>query len=372
MRFVVSGGGTGGHVYPALAIARGLKDKYPAAEILFLGSKGGLEAELVPGAGFDFQGIKLTGFKRRLSFHNLLACWQAARGFAEVLRIMDNFKPAAVIGTGGYVCGPVVLAASFCRIPTLIHEQNALPGVTNRLLSYIASTVAITFPDAVRYLPRRTRVKFTGLPVRPEFMSCTRQESRRALGLPEEGRLVLSFGGSQGARTINNAMVEVLSRFSEKSNLYFLHVTGPGQYDNFVMMMSQRGVFFPDNGNNTIKPYLHEMPLALAAADLVICRAGAATLAEITVAGKPAILIPYPYATGNHQEFNARFLKNKGAAVMIRDGQLTGEMLAAQIERLLADPLRLEEMSAASRKLGHPRALEKILACVEEIITKHK
>ncbi|HAP92994.1 MAG TPA: undecaprenyldiphospho-muramoylpentapeptide beta-N-acetylglucosaminyltransferase, partial [Desulfotomaculum sp.] len=296
MRFIVTGGGTGGHVYPALAIARGLKAKYPAAEILFLGSEGGLEADLVPKAGFDFQGIKLTGFKRRLSFRNLLACWQAARGFTEALRIMNSFKPAAVVGTGGYVCGPVVLAASFCRIPTLIHEQNALPGVTNRLLSYITNAVAITFPDAVRYLPRRTRIKLTGLPVRPEFMSCTRQESRRALGLPEEGRLVLSFGGSQGARTINGAMVEVLYHFREKSDLHFLHVTGPAQYDDFVMMMSQRGFGFPDNGNNTIKPYLHEMPLALAAADLVICRAGAATLAEITVTGKPAILIPYPYA----------------------------------------------------------------------------
>lgn len=355
-------------MYPTLSIARGIEDKYPGAEVLYIGSDRGLEADLAPRAGITFQPIKLAGLKRRISFSNLRVFWQTTRGFAKALQIMRNFKPAAVIGTGGYVCGPVVLAAVICGIPTLIHEQNAFPGITNKLLARFVSMVAVTFPDSVRYLPSKTRIRLTGLPVRPEFINCDGQESRRALGLPEEGRIVLSFGGSQGASSINRAMVEVLHRFKNKPGIYFLHLTGSGQYDNFRMAMRERGFDVLDNGNNTIKPYLYDMPLALAAADLVICRAGAATLAEATVTGRPVILVPYPYATGNHQEFNARSLERKGAAVVIKDDQLTGEVLAGQIERILADPQLLKEMSIASKNLGYPEALEKLMNCIEEII----
>jgi UDP-N-acetylglucosamine--N-acetylmuramyl-(pentapeptide) pyrophosphoryl-undecaprenol N-acetylglucosamine transferase len=367
MRFVITGGGTGGHVYPALAIAGGLKEKYPGAEILYMGSAKGLEADLAPRAGLGFEPIRVTGLKRRLTFDNMLTVWRASLSFAKALRVLADFKPKAVIGTGGYVCGPVVLAASVCRIPTLIHEQNALPGITNRLLAYVVTTVAITFPETAGRLPKHTRVILTGLPVRAEFGDCEKQKARRLLNLPENGSLVVSFGGSQGAKSINKAMPEVIKYFRNKADLHFLHITGPAQYDDFILELKQCFVD-PDYGNNSIKPYLHEMHLALAAADLIVCRAGAATLAEITVIGKPAVLIPYPYASGNHQELNAISLKKSGAAVVIKDSYLTGKILAEQVGNLLADPIRLKEMSLASKKLGHPEALEKILECLDFII----
>ncbi len=365
MNFVVSGGGTGGHIYPALAIAKGLQEKYPRAKILYIGKDRGLEADLAPAAGLSFRPIRVRGFKRRVAWENLLALGEAGLGFFQARRIIADFQPAAVIGTGGYVCGPVLLAAICLKIPTLIHEQNVLPGITTRLLARFVRLVAVTFADSAQYLPRRARVELTGLPVRPEFLRARREESRRALGIPEDCFFILSFGGSQGARTINRAMREVIKRLGGRPDVCFLHVTGPGQYNDFM-----EGFTLPENGNTTIKPYLYEMPLALSAADLVVCRAGAATLAEITVTGAPAILVPYPYAAGNHQEYNARALESKGAAIVIKDEELRGETLANQIEKLLAAPRRLQEMAGASRQLGRPGALEDILQCIEDLILR--
>lgn len=367
MRFIITGGGTGGHIYPALAIARGLQEKYPQAEILYIGKDGGPEADLVPAAGFAFQSIRVRGLQRRLSLANVSALWQAGAAFFHARRIIAGFRPLAVIGTGGYVCGPVLLAAVFLKVPALIHEQNALPGVTTRLLARLVKLTALTFAGSEQYLPRGARFKVTGLPVRPEFSPGRREEARKALDLPPEGFFILSFGGSQGARTINRAMREVIERFRHRKDVRILHVTGPAQYEEF-----RKGFALPETGNTTIKPYLYEMPLALSAADLVVCRAGAATLAEITVTGTPAILVPYPYATGNHQEFNARALEREGAAIVLKDEELTGEKLANQIEKLLADPGRLEAMARAGRRLGRPRALADILQCIEELMEEQK
>jgi len=367
VRFIVTGGGTGGHIYPALAIAKGLQEKYPQAKILYIGKEGGLEADLVPAEGFAFQSIRVRGLQRRLSLANVSAFWQAGAAFFHARQIIAGFRPLAVIGTGGYVCGPVLLAAVFLKVPTLIHEQNALPGVTTRLLARLVKLTALTFAGSERFLPRGARVKVTGLPVRPEFSPGRREEARQALGLPPEGFFILSFGGSQGARTINQAMREVIERFRHRRDIRILHVTGPAQYAEF-----RKGFSLPETGNTTIEPYLYEMPLALSAADLVVCRAGAATLAEITVTGTPAILVPYPYATGNHQEFNARALEREGAAMVMKDEELTGEKLANQIEKLLADPGHLEAMARAARRLGRPQALADILQCVEELMEEQK
>jgi len=363
MRFIVTGGGTGGHIYPALAIAKGLREKYPQAEILYIGKDGGLEADLVPAEGFTFRPVRVRGLQRRLSLTNLVALWQAGTAFFHARRMISDFQPSAVIGTGGYVCGPVILAAVFLKVPALVHEQNALPGVTTRLLARLVKLTALTFAGSGQHLPRQARFKVTGLPVRPEFSPGRREEARKALGLPPEGFFILSFGGSQGARTLNRAMQEVITRFRDRLDVRFLHVTGPAQYEEFC-----KGFPLPENGNTTIKPYLYEMPLALSAADLVICRAGAATLAELTLTGTPAILAPYPYAAGNHQEYNARALAEEGAAIVIQDAELTGEVLANQIDKLLAEPGRLAAMAEASRRLGRPRALADILQCVEELL----
>lgn len=368
MRFVVTGGGTGGHIYPALAIAQGLLKKYPQAEVLYVGRAGGLEEELAPKAGIPFYPLPLTGLKRHLSLQNLVALYQAARGLWLARKVLSQFRPQVVIGTGGYVCGPVILAAVLLGIPTLIHEQNALPGLTNRLLSPLVSRVALTFAEAQNHLSRKARVAVTGLPVREEVLSWRRDEARRAMGIPQDALLILSFGGSQGARTINEAMVQVLKEFQGQKGTYFLHITGPGQYEGFLEHAVKAGLRVAQNGNIILVPYLYEMPRALAAADLAICRAGAATLAELTAAGLPAILIPYPHAAGNHQEHNARVLEKAGAALIVLDQQLTGELLVKILKNLLSQPEKLKAMSQASRRLGRPQALESILELVEELL----
>lgn len=371
MRFVVTGGGTGGHIYPALAIARGLKEKYPGAEILYVGTEKGLEAGIVPRSGFPFRSIRLSGLRRRLTAQNLLVFWQAGAGTLKARKLIKNFKPLAVVGTGGYVCGPVIIAAGSLRIPTLIHEQNALPGVTNRVLSFFATQVATTFEDSIARFPRRARVKLTGLPVRPEVLTAGRSQAREKFGVRPEQMLVLSFGGSQGARSINRAMATVLKEFQGEKKVKFLHVTGQAQYREFLTYcrrenVSVNGDFVDDN---RIVPYMHEMPEALAAADMVVCRAGAATLAEITVRGIPSILIPYPYAAGNHQEYNARALVDRGAAEMILDREVNGLLLAGKIRRMLENQVDLQKMAAASLSVGRPRALDDILDCIETMIT---
>lgn len=295
MDFVVTGGGTGGHIYPALAIARGLQEKY-GARVHYIGGARGMETDIVPRAGFPFQAINLAGFKRSLSPSNVLVAWRAARGVGQALRIIRSIRPAAVVGTGGYVCGPVVLAARLCGIPTLIHEQNALPGITNRMLSRFTDGVALTFEDSAKYFSRQARTKITGLPVRPEILAADRHAARAQFGLAGDAILVLSFGGSQGAGSINRAMGGLLQRFCldranlgvSGGNIRFLHVTGPLQYDSFMQGLENSGIYLANNGNITIIPYLYDMPDALAASDLVICRAGAATLAELTVMGLPA------------------------------------------------------------------------------------
>jgi len=365
LRFVVTGGGTGGHIYPALAIARGLVDRFQS-RVFYIGGTRGLESEIVPKEGLPFSAIPLAGFKRGFSPSNILVGWKAAAGIKRALSHLRKIRPDAVIGTGGYVCGPVVLAAALLGIPTLIHEQNALPGITNKILSRFTGCVAVTFEESKEFFPARATVKPTGLPVRKEIFMKNRESGRINLGLPSGGLLVLSFGGSQGARSINSAMLPVLKHFSGHPGIHFLHVTGPSNYQEFIAAAGSMKI--PQNGNITIVSYMHDMPSALSAADLAICRSGAATLAELTVVGLPSILIPYPYAAENHQEYNARALGKKGAAVVVRDSELNGNLLVSEIERLTGSPGTLESMSCASKKLGRPEAMDDILDCVQYLL----
>ncbi|OPX88371.1 MAG: UDP-N-acetylglucosamine--N-acetylmuramyl-(pentapeptide) pyrophosphoryl-undecaprenol N-acetylglucosamine transferase [Pelotomaculum sp. PtaB.Bin104] len=368
MRFVVAGGGTGGHIYPALAIARGLNDRYPGSKILYIGTTRGMEADIVPKAGLPFQGISAAGLERKLSVRNLLVLWQAGRGFLQALRIIKGWRPELVIGTGGYVCGPVVLAAALCHAATLIHEQNAFPGVTNRILSRFAGQVAVTFADSVQYFPRPDKVRLTGLPVRPEILAAEREEARRKLRLPGDRLLVFSFGGSRGAFTLNEAMVQVIKLFANDPRLNIFHVTGNLGHQKFLDSCAASGINLGEIRNVTIASYLYQMEDILAAADLVIGRAGAATLAELTALGIPSILIPYPYASENHQEFNARALEKEKAALVVLDHELSGTVLGQTVTELVGNRERLLVMGAASKNLGKRRALEEIMDCAEELI----
>jgi UDP-N-acetylglucosamine--N-acetylmuramyl-(pentapeptide) pyrophosphoryl-undecaprenol N-acetylglucosamine transferase len=365
-RFVVSGTGTGGHIYPALAIAKGLKEKYPGSEILFVGGSYGLESKLVPQAGFQLKTISAAGFVRKFTLKNLIVLGKATISLGRAWQIMRQFQPRVVIGTGGYVCGPVILAAALGGIPTLIHEQNAYPGLTSRVLAYFTRGIAVTFADSKKYFPRAKWLEVTGLPVRSELVNTEIQpeEARQRLGLPVKKRLILSFGGSQGAQSINRAVLQLLKILLNDKKKHFLHVTGPSQYEDFVNQARSFGLKMTNNGNITIVPYLNEMPLAIKAADLAICRAGASTLAELTAVGLPAVLIPYPYAAGNHQEYNALAIVNQGAALLVREQELSGAKLAEIIESLFNSPDTLSTMARNSKKIGRPQALADILEMI--------
>jgi UDP-N-acetylglucosamine--N-acetylmuramyl-(pentapeptide) pyrophosphoryl-undecaprenol N-acetylglucosamine transferase len=368
LRIVVAGGGTGGHIYPALAIARGLKERHPEAEILYVGNNQGMEADIVPKEGLPFKGLPGAGLQRKLSARNLMVLWRTGRGFWQAVRTLKSWKPDVVIGTGGYVCGPVVLAAALSRIPTLIHEQNALPGVTNRILSRFVDRVAVTFKESVKYFPRSHKVILTGLPVRPEILRATRAEGLQKLGIDAGRFLLLSFGGSRGARTINKAMTYVIKQFGGDPRLNILHVTGSAGYEEFLAGCAAEGIDLAKYGNVTIKSYLYSMQDALAAADLVISRAGAATCAEITALGIPSILVPYPFAAENHQEHNARALEREGAALVFLEHNLSGDLLCSKVAGLLENRDKLSAMAEASRKLGKTRALEAIIDCIDELV----
>ncbi|TEB05829.1 UDP-N-acetylglucosamine--N-acetylmuramyl-(pentapeptide) pyrophosphoryl-undecaprenol N-acetylglucosamine transferase [Pelotomaculum schinkii] len=368
LRIVVAGGGTGGHIYPALAIARGLKERHPEAEILYVGNNQGMEADIVPKEGLPFKGLAGAGLERKLSMRNFLVLWRTGLGFWQAARTLRNWKPDVVIGTGGYVCGPVVLAAALSRIPTLIHEQNALPGVTNRILARFVDRVAVTFKESVKYFPRSHKVILTGLPVRPEILRATRPEGLKKLGIGADRFLLFSFGGSRGARTLNKAMVDVIKQFGGDPRLSILHVTGSAGYEEFLEDCAAKGIDLAKTGNVTIISYLYSMQDALAAAGLVISRAGAATCAEITALGIPSILVPYPFAAENHQEHNALALEKEGAALMFLDRKVSGDLLCTRIAGLLEDRGKLAAMAEASRKMGKTRALEDIIDCVDELV----
>ncbi|HWR56141.1 MAG TPA: undecaprenyldiphospho-muramoylpentapeptide beta-N-acetylglucosaminyltransferase [Negativicutes bacterium] len=369
MKVLLAGGGTGGHIYPAVTIARGLQAAQPDCEILFVGTRQGLEADIIPKEGFAFRAIDVQGMQRKLSWDTLRTIGKMLKGLVQSRRIIRSFQPDVVIGTGGYVCGPVVLLASLLRIPTVIQEQNVIPGVTNKLLARLVKLVLVGFPEAAKFFPRGAVIAAPGNPVRTEIIDARKDEGLRAFALDPAKHTILVAGGSRGARTINEAMLQVYRDFAGDRNVQILHVTGTGEYESLKAKAQQNGIDCGENGNIILVPYLYNMPAALAAADLIVYRAGAVGLAEITVRGLPAILIPYPYAAENHQEYNARLLAEKGAAVVITDKELTGETLSRTISRLLSEPGKLTQMSAASRALGRPRAtvdiVESILALLK-------
>lgn len=359
LKAVITGGGTGGHIYPALAIAEGLRDSVSDLRLLYIGTKTGLEARIVPPTGIRFKTIEISGFERRLCLHNLKTASMLGKSYFEANAILKTFKPDVVIGTGGYVCGPVVLAASRRKIPTLIHEQNAFPGITNRILSRYVNKVCITFPEASGHFYPKAEIIETGLPVRPEILRAVREEAYEFLDLAPEKTTIMVVGGSQGARSINKAVQPVLEWVSDSSDVQILVVAGK---DN----MSQFSAF---SGRKNIKiiPYLDRMDYGLAVADLVISRAGASFLAEITAVGVAAILIPYPFASANHQEHNARSLEKRGAAKVLLEEEIHGDILLDVVKSMF-HPGVLEEMSDNSRSMGKAQALSLITENILDLV----
>lgn len=361
MRVMMSGGGTGGHIYPAVTIVRAMERLGPC-EILFVGTQQGLEADIIPKEGFRLELITIKGFERRLSWANIKNLCSTAGSVWRSMQLIREFKPDIVIGTGGYVCGPVLLAASLLRVPTMIQEQNVIPGITNRILARFVDKIAVGYQEAVRHFSPGSQKKIlvSGNPIRSEVMTATREEGVAALQLSAHKRTVLISGGSRGARSINQAMLSVHRHFAGREDIQLLHVTGQSEYNNIVGNLKKYGIDEKNSGNIIIKPYLYNMPQALACSDLAIFRAGAIGLAELTARGIPAILVPYPYAAENHQEYNARAVEHSGAAVVIRDNELNGDKLIAVIERIMGNTAVLSDMAVASKALGRPEAAVEI------------
>ncbi|MBE6807028.1 MAG: undecaprenyldiphospho-muramoylpentapeptide beta-N-acetylglucosaminyltransferase [Ruminococcaceae bacterium] len=372
MRILMTGGGTAGHINPALAIADLLKQKYPDAEFLFVGAKGRMETQLVPAAGYPIRTVTVRGFQRRFSLKNIgrnvMAVANVFGASAASKKIIKEFKPDLAVGTGGYVCGPVLRQAIRMGVPTAVHESNAYPGVTVKMLGKEGALVLLCSEDARRHLPEEVKAVVTGNPLRPDFLTKDKETARKELGL-DTRPLVLSFGGSLGAAHINEAMVEVLSRSRKEGKLQHIHGAGKAGYAAMKAQLEAAGVPLTGDGV-TVREYIDDMPRCMAAADLVICRCGAMTLSELPAAGKPSILIPSPYVAENHQFHNAMVLVNRGAALCIEEKDLTADALWEAIQTVTDNPDKLAQMEQNVRGAAILDADVRIMNELEALLKK--
>ena len=372
MRVLIAAGGTAGHINPALAIAGAIRRADPAAEIHFAGRREGMEYRLVTQAGYPFHHIEITGFQRHLSLNNirrnLVTLWNLALSGPKARRMMKEVRPDLVIGCGGYVSGPVVRCAARQGIRTAIHEQNAFPGVTNKLLAPDVDLVFAAVPAAVEKLGAPDKTLVVGNPVRPEVFTqaANRAAIRAKLGAGDR-TVILSFGGSLGARRINEVVAD-LCAWEQKEHAPVLHLHATGQYgvELFRDLQKQKG--FAPGGSLEVREYIDNMPELLAAADLVISRAGALTLAELEAVGRAAILIPSPNVAENHQYYNALELQKAGAAVVIEEKDLTGEALVSTVSGLLNEPGKLARMGRSARSLSVDDSLDRIVSALMKLV----
>ncbi len=354
MRIVIAGGGTGGHVIPALAIAQQLKKQFDA-EVLFIGTARGIETRLVPQAGFPLELIQVGALKNVSLMTRAKTMFDLPRAIAASSRMLSDFDPEVVIGVGGYASGPAMVAAIRRRLPTLAFEPNVVPGFANRMIARWVSVAAVHFEETCRYFPN---CRVTGVPVREAFFSIP----SKAGGAPT----LLVFGGSQGARAINQAMIESLGGLRDRvPGIHIIHQTGQRDYDHVLAAYQQSGI------SGEVHKFIDDMPGTFGRADLLVCRSGASTVGEITAAGKPAIFVPFPAAADDHQNVNARALEQVGAAVVVEESNLGAAYLVDTIAALIGDARRLQSMSAAARSLAHPKAVEEIAEMVTQLAGGH-
>ncbi|MBQ1216676.1 MAG: undecaprenyldiphospho-muramoylpentapeptide beta-N-acetylglucosaminyltransferase [Clostridia bacterium] len=366
MKFLVACGGTSGHINPALAIAGELRRRHPDAEFLFVGTATHLEADLIPRAGYRLETIEVTGLRRRKNFaaikHNVTALSKFVKARARVRRILKEYRPDVVIGTGGYVSAPVLSQAAGMGFKTVIHEQNAFAGMTTKMLAPKVDRVLLSFPLAhpIKCDPEKCTV--IGNPVKSEFLSMTKEEARKELGIAPDEAYVLSYGGSLGATKINDAFLEMARLAAPENAVTFCH----GAARDYARMTEALKDLSSDRIH--VYEYIYDMPLRMAAADVVIARSGAMTLTELAVLGKASILIPSPNVTENHQYFNAKTYSDAGAAVLLEEKDLTGETLYETLCDLVFDKGRLCDMERACRTLAHPAATARICDAIEALI----
>lgn len=363
-RIVLSGGGTGGHIYPALAFYHVLKQKYPEVECLYIGSQKGLESTIVPKYDIPFVSVEIQGLKRSLSLENLRTAWLMLTSVQKAQRYLKEFKPDIVVGTGGYVCAPVLYAATKLGIPTMIHEQNSVAGVTNKFLGRYVTKIATCFPEVSQdFKGQAHKITLTGNPRGQEVVTTPIDETilSEQFDLVDDLPTVLVFGGSRGAPAINEAIIDAIPKLLGQE-FQVIVATGAVHYEELMKRLPEA------LQNVRVVPYIHNMPTLLRQVDLVVSRSGATTLTELTALGLPSILIPSPYVTANHQEHNALSLVHQGAAKMIKQAELTGDILAETLIEVMTNRSLLSKMSEAAQSLGIRDASDRMIHLIEEIL----
>lgn len=375
MKILFACGGTAGHINPALTTADTVRRYHPNAKIRFIGNPRGMEKRLVREAGYEFSPVDSKGFYRSLSpsamAHNVSAVYYMLKAFGTVKKVLDEFRPDIVMGTGGYVSGPVLRCAHKCGYKTVTHEQNAFPGVTTKLLSKYVDKVLLAVPEAQRYLQEGCRCVVVGNPVRAEILSAKKEKSLEELHVKEGRTVLLTFGGSLGAQRINEAVADIIAWHCRTGKIHHIHATGQYGVELLPKLLEERAVKISEFPFLDIREYISDMPRCLAASDIVLCRAGAITLSELQAAGKASILIPSPNVAENHQYHNAMVLSAAGAAIVIEEKELTGKKICDILAGLQADKSKIAALSAAAKKMAITDAGERIYAELMDMLANN-
>jgi UDP-N-acetylglucosamine--N-acetylmuramyl-(pentapeptide) pyrophosphoryl-undecaprenol N-acetylglucosamine transferase len=362
MKIVMAGGGTGGHLFPGIAVAEELTRTNEAMEVCFIGTVRGIEASIVPMEGYPIKYLRAEGVVGKTLFRTVKAIAKTSLSIIDSYHLLKGIRPDALVGLGGYASFGPVLTGSLMSIPTVIMEQNSVPGVANRFLGRIVDAVCVTYHESISFFPK-SKTFVTGNPVRKRILTAKKADAYELFGLEKGKFTIFVFGGSSGARKINNTLCGAFTHLHDiKDKIQFLHQTGKDDFE------AVRETYRKWGFKGTVTAFVHQMPEAYAAADLVISRAGATTLAELTAVGRPAILIPYPYAAGHHQELNAQRLAEMGAARIILDRDMDSEILSKNIKELYENPEMRMEMERASRALGKPDAAQKVAEIVTSLV----
>ena len=370
-RVIFTCGGTAGHVNPAIALAQLMHQRDPETKFLFVGAERGLEKDLIPKAGYDFRTVHISSFHRSVKpreiRHNVISVMNLMRAPREARAILRAFSPDVVIGTGGYASFPMVKAAAKAGIPTAVHESNMVPGLTTEMLEPFADRIMVGFEACREHYRHPEKVIVTGTPVRQDFFRLTKAEAKRALGVDDGRPLLVSFWGSLGASGMNRLMADFLALEAAKEPFHHIHGAGKGGYPVLLDLLRQKGVDLKDHPALQVREYIYDMAVVMRAADLVLCRAGASTISELTALGVPALIVPSPYVTNNHQEKNARVLESAGGAVVLLEPDCSGQALFRAASGILHDQERRTAMENAMSALGIRDATERIYQTVLEI-----
>ena len=370
-RVIFTCGGTAGHINPAIALAQLMHEKDPHTEFLFVGAERGLEKDLVPKAGYAFRTVHISSFHRSFKpkeiRHNLISVYNLMRAPAEARAILREFRPDVVVGTGGYASFPMVKAAAKAGIPTAVHESNMVPGLTTQMLEPFADRIMVGFEECRKHYKKPEQVRVTGTPVRGDFFAKTKAEAKRALGVDDGRSLIVSFWGSLGASGMNRQMADFMALEAAKEPFHHIHAAGAAGYPLIQTLLQEKGVDLSAHPSLQLREYIYDMATVMRAADLVICRAGASTISELTALGVPALIVPSPYVTNNHQEKNARVLETAGGAAVLVEQDSSGQVLFQTACGILHDSGKLADMERNMAKLGIRDATERIYGTILEI-----